>query len=210
MSVTRAILNHLLIEPVEAFEVCLLAVECLRPKEALPAQALTKNRIAEKPVDPVGEGDLVEDVDEKASFTVDAPVLDPADPRADDRRHVRERLDADKAERLLRNLARRLEHEAPGVAGSILEGLDEILTVIRLGLPHQLRRSLACTNAIENALGTVEPSVATSSAGAMPRWRSDGPHRPQRSAKDLPPAQGLPAASCAQKSLGGQNEKGQR
>ena len=37
--------------------------------------------------------------------------------------------DADKAERLLRNLARRLEHEAPGVAASILEGLDEILTV---------------------------------------------------------------------------------
>ena len=35
--------------------------------------------------------------------------------------------DADKAERLLRNLARRLEHEEPGVSGSILEGLDEIL-----------------------------------------------------------------------------------
>ena len=46
--------------------------------------------------------------------------------------------DADKAERLLRNLARRLEQEAPGVAGSILEGLDEILTVNRLGLPAQL------------------------------------------------------------------------
>ena len=33
--------------------------------------------------------------------------------------------DADKAERLLRNLARRLEHEEPGVSGSILEGLDD-------------------------------------------------------------------------------------
>ena len=43
--------------------------------------------------------------------------------------------DADKAERLIRNLARRLEQQAPGVAASILEGLDEILTVIRLGLP---------------------------------------------------------------------------
>ncbi len=40
------------------------------------------------------------------------------------------------------------------MAGSILEGLDEILTVIRLGLPQELRRSLACTNIIENALGT--------------------------------------------------------
>jgi putative transposase len=37
--------------------------------------------------------------------------------------------DADKAERLLRNLARRLDQEAPGVAASILEGLDEMLTV---------------------------------------------------------------------------------
>ena len=49
--------------------------------------------------------------------------------------------DANKAERLLRNLmaamVRRLEHEEPGVSGSILEGLEEILTVIRLGLPHE-------------------------------------------------------------------------
>src|SRR3954465_9419111 len=43
--------------------------------------------------------------------------------------------DADKAERLLRNLSRRLDQEAPGVAASILEGLDEMLTVNRLGLP---------------------------------------------------------------------------
>jgi hypothetical protein len=51
------------------------------------------------------------------------------------------RLDnADKAERLLRNLARRLDQEAPGVATSILEGLDEMLTVIRLGLPVKLKR----------------------------------------------------------------------
>jgi transposase-like protein len=63
--------------------------------------------------------------------------------------------DTDKAERLLRNLARRLEGEARGVAASILEGLDEMLTVNRLGLPAQLRRSLACTNGIENMMGTV-------------------------------------------------------
>jgi putative transposase len=63
--------------------------------------------------------------------------------------------DADKAERLLRNLARRLDQEAPGVAASILEGLDEMLTVSRLGLPAQLRRSLACTNSIENMMGTI-------------------------------------------------------
>ena len=43
----------------------------------------------------------------------------------------------------------------PGVSGSILEGLDEILTVSRLGLPAELRRSLACTNIIENMNGTI-------------------------------------------------------
>ncbi len=75
--------------------------------------------------------------------------------------------DAGKAERLLRNLARRLEREAPGVSGSILEGLDEILTVIRLALPSELRRALACTNAIENALGTVR-TVSRN----VKRWRN--------------------------------------
>jgi hypothetical protein len=36
---------------------------------------------------------------------------------------------ADQAERALRNLARRLEQDAPGVSASILEGIDEMLTV---------------------------------------------------------------------------------
>jgi putative transposase len=75
--------------------------------------------------------------------------------------------DADKAERLLRNLARRLEGEAPGVATSILEGLDEMLTVNRLGLPAKLRRSLACTNSIENVMGTVRRVCRN-----VKRWRN--------------------------------------
>lgn len=63
--------------------------------------------------------------------------------------------DAAKAEKLLRNLASRLEREAPGVSGGILEGLDEILTVTRFNLPADLRRSLTCTNIIENMNGTI-------------------------------------------------------
>ena len=39
-------------------------------------------------------------------------------------RQAWELADADKAEKLVRNLARRLERDAPGVAASILEGLD--------------------------------------------------------------------------------------
>jgi len=75
--------------------------------------------------------------------------------------------DADKAERLLRNLARRLDQQAPGVAASLLEGLDEMLTVNRLGLPAPLRRSLACTNAIENMMGTVRRVSRN-----VKRWRN--------------------------------------
>ena len=63
--------------------------------------------------------------------------------------------DAEKAETLIRNLARRLERDWYGVSASILEGIDEMLTVTRLGLPRQLRRLLACTNIIENVMGTV-------------------------------------------------------
>ncbi|MDK1039807.1 MAG: IS256 family transposase, partial [Actinomycetota bacterium] len=74
--------------------------------------------------------------------------------------------DADKAERLIRNLARRLEQDAPGVSGSILEGLDEILTVVRMGLPAELRRSLACTNIIENMMGTIRRVCRN-----VKRWR---------------------------------------
>jgi putative transposase len=75
--------------------------------------------------------------------------------------------DADKAERLLRNLARRLDQEAPGVATSMLEGLDEMLTINRLGLPIKLRRSLACTNSIENMMGTVRRVCRN-----VKRWRN--------------------------------------
>ena len=58
--------------------------------------------------------------------------------------------DARKAEKMIRNLARRLEREALGVSRSILEGLDEILTVTRLGLPPELRKPLSLTNIIES------------------------------------------------------------
>ena len=82
-------------------------------------------------------------------------------------RQVWELDDAAKAEKLLRNLARRLEADWDGVAGSILEGLDEMLTVTRLGLPRELRRSLACTNIIENVMGTVRQVCRN-----VKHWRS--------------------------------------
>ena len=49
-----------------------------------------------------------------------------------------------------------LEHDHPGAAASIREGLDETLTVQRLGLTGALQRTLRTTNIIENLNGSVE------------------------------------------------------
>ncbi len=109
--------------------------------------------------------------------------------------------DADKAERLLRNLARRLEQEAPGVSGSILEGLDEILTVIRLGLPKELQRSLGCTNIIENAHGTVrivQRNVKRWRHAEMAlRWTAAGMLEAQKSFRRLKAYRQLPVLRTA-------------
>jgi putative transposase len=53
--------------------------------------------------------------------------------------------DPKRARRLLENLARRLESDHPGAAASLREGLDETLTVMRLGLPENLERVLSST-----------------------------------------------------------------
>ena len=109
--------------------------------------------------------------------------------------------DADKAERLLRNLARRLEGEASGVAKSILEGLYEILTVNRLGLPPQLRRALPCTNSIENMMGTVRRVCRNvkrwRNADMALRWTSRRHHGGRQR---VPSSQGLQTVARAQSS----------
>jgi transposase-like protein len=63
--------------------------------------------------------------------------------------------DAGRARKLLMNLARRLRDAHPGAAASLDEGLEETLTVMRLGLPRRLERQLSTTNAIENLIGSV-------------------------------------------------------
>jgi transposase-like protein len=56
-------------------------------------------------------------------------------------------------------------------AGSLREGLEETLTVVRLGVPGALRRTLATTNPIESAL-----SVTRRVTARVTRWR-DGDMR---------------------------------
>jgi hypothetical protein len=55
---------------------------------------------------------------------------------------------------------------APGAAAAIPERLDEISTVVRLGLPRELRRSPACTNIVENIMGSVRRDCRN-----VKRWR---------------------------------------
>ena len=74
--------------------------------------------------------------------------------------------DADLAKRQLERLARSLESQHPGAAGSIREGLDETLTLLRLGLRGTLLKSLRSTNAIES----VNDKIATY-ARRVKRWR---------------------------------------
>lgn len=73
---------------------------------------------------------------------------------------------ADLAKRQLERLARSLEREHPGAAASIREGLDETLTLMRLGLRGTLLKSLRSTNAIES----VNDKIATY-ARRVKRWR---------------------------------------
>jgi putative transposase len=50
----------------------------------------------------------------------------------------------------LRQLAKMYEHAYPSAAASILEGVEEMFTVNRLGLPPSLRKCLVTTNIIES------------------------------------------------------------
>lgn len=63
--------------------------------------------------------------------------------------------DADLAKRRLKQLAAGLERMHPGAAASLREGLDETLTLQRLGVSGALYRTLHTTNAIENLNGLV-------------------------------------------------------
>lgn len=76
---------------------------------------------------------------------------------------------ADTARKRLRQviswLARNGEESA---AESLREGLEETLTVIKLGLPDILRKFFSTTNAIENLMGSIRKVTRN-----VKRWRSD-------------------------------------
>ena len=60
------------------------------------------------------------------------------------------------AERQLRRPAHSLDRDHRGAAASVREGLEDTLSVLRLGLTGPLQRTLRTTNPIENLNGAVE------------------------------------------------------
>ena len=74
------------------------------------------------------------------------------------------------AKRALDRLHRELMDLNPSAARSLEEGTEETLTVHKLRVPDQLRRTLCCTNVIESAFSIVETVCRN-----VKRWR-DGDH----------------------------------
>ena len=70
------------------------------------------------------------------------------------------------AEAQLQALARELDKTHPRVAASLREGLAQTLTVLRLGVPPTLARTLRSTNAIESMIGVCRQRSAN-----VKRWR---------------------------------------
>ncbi len=93
-------------------------------------------------------------------------------------RRAYQATDVKKAQRLLLDLARRLEDEYPSAAESVREGLEETLTVQGLGLPERLQRSLTTTNAAESVISRtrhVKRNVKRWRGGKMMlRWVAAG------------------------------------
>jgi transposase-like protein len=70
------------------------------------------------------------------------------------------------AEAELTALAAELDRTHPGAAASLREGLAETLTVLRLGVPPTLARTLRSTNAVESMI-----SICRTHARNVKRWR---------------------------------------
>ena len=81
--------------------------------------------------------------------------------------HAAYRLDsALAAQAALEDLARQLERTHPGAAGSLREGLEETLTVMRLGVPPTLARTLRSTNPVESMI-----EICRDHSTNVKRWR---------------------------------------
>jgi putative transposase len=78
----------------------------------------------------------------------------------------------------LQRLARELDRSYPGAAGSLREGMEETLTLTRLGVSGSLKRTLESTNPCESMVEIVrrtQRNVKRSSSGELAlRWTAAG------------------------------------
>jgi hypothetical protein len=85
---------------------------------------------------------------------------------------------AEGARHKLRELALRLEEQHPGATSSLLEGLEETLAILRLGVGASLASTLRSTNPVENlqeSLKRVARNVKLWRGGSMAlRWAASG------------------------------------
>jgi putative transposase len=72
-----------------------------------------------------------------------------------------------KAEGLLTELARELDRTHPGAAASLREGMTETLTILRLGVPPTLARTLHSTNPVESMI-----EICREHSKNVKRWRN--------------------------------------
>jgi putative transposase len=67
----------------------------------------------------------------------------------------------------LRTLASELQHSHPGAAASLREGLEETLTLTRLGIHGRLKKTLTSTNPIESMIEIIRRTSRN-----VKRWQS--------------------------------------
>lgn len=109
---------------------------------------------------------------------------------------------ASTAKKKLQQLASWLESNGEdSAAASLREGLDETLTVLGLGLPKTLCRSLSTTNAIENLNGTLRRVTRNvkrwRDESMIRRWVALGVAEAQRGFRRVKGYQGMPALVAA-------------
>ncbi len=93
-------------------------------------------------------------------------------------RRAWQETDHDRALEQLNTLALELDHAHPGAAASLREGMEETLTVTRLGITGKLKLTLQSTNPCESMISTVrviQRNVKNWSSGEMClRWTAAG------------------------------------
>ena len=123
----------------------------------------------------------------------------------DDRDTIDKRLalafaqpDSAKGLKACRDLATQLDKSHPDAAASLREGLEEMFTVARLGVPVRLRRTLTNTNCVESMIKTSTGRVKNWGDGTMKkRWIAAGMLEAERSFRRVKGHADIPALTAA-------------